>query len=72
MKNLKYYIPGTALILLSILIIAMPEILVALVAATILTAGLVALHVGHIIKKAQKNYNEAIDNYKKAIYLQLT
>ena len=53
MGNLKYYIPGILLILIAIMIVAFPEILVALVAAAIIMAGIGALVVGHVIRKSE-------------------
>ena len=52
MRNLIYYVPGSILILMAIIIVALPEILVALVAASIITAGVGALYVGHMIRKS--------------------
>ena len=52
MRNLKYYLPGSILILLAIIIALVPEILVAIVAASIIMLGVGALHVGHKIRKS--------------------
>ena len=51
MKNLKYYIPGTLLIIMALLIVAVPEILVAFVAGLFIMAGIGALLAGHRAKK---------------------
>ncbi len=51
MKNIKYYIPGILLILLALLITAMPEIIVALMAAFIIMAGIFVLYLGHQMRK---------------------
>ena len=53
MRNFRYYIPGTLLILMAILIVAVPEILVAFVAASIIMVGIGALIIGHTIRKSQ-------------------
>jgi len=53
MGNLKYYIPGIVLILIAVMIVAFPEILVALVAAAIIMAGVSALAVGHMMRKSE-------------------
>ena len=53
MRNIKYYIPGSVLILIAIMIVAVPQILVAFVAASIIMAGIGALYVGHIIRKSE-------------------
>ena len=50
MRSLKYYLPGILLILGAFVIVAFPEILVAMVAATIIFAGLGALYLGHMAK----------------------
>jgi hypothetical protein len=60
MRNLKYYIPGSMLILIAVVIVAVPEILVALVAGSIIMAGVGALYIGHIMRKSEiefKNVN---------------
>ena len=52
MRNLKYYVPGSILILLAIIIALVPEILVAIVAASMIMLGVGALHIGHMIRKS--------------------
>jgi len=58
MGNLKYYTPGILLILIAIMIVAFPEILVALVAAAIIMAGVGALAVGHMIRKSEMGFGK--------------
>jgi len=53
MRNIKYYIPGSVLILIAIMVVAVPKILVAFVAASIIMAGIGALYVGHMIRKSE-------------------
>jgi hypothetical protein len=53
MGSLKYYVPGIMLILMAIMIVAFPEILVALVAASIIMAGIGALCIGHMFRKTE-------------------
>ena len=53
MRNFRYYTPGIILILIAILILAVPEILVAFVASLIVMAGIGALYVGHMIRKSR-------------------
>jgi len=53
MRNIKYYIPGSILILIAIVIIAVPQILVAFLAASIIMAGVGALCIGHIMRKSE-------------------
>lgn len=45
MRNLTYYIPGIALIAAAVFIVAVPEILVALVASLVLMSGVAALYI---------------------------
>jgi len=52
MRNLKYYLPGGILILIAIMIVAVPEILLAFVAASIILAGIGALYIGHHIRRS--------------------
>jgi hypothetical protein len=41
------------LILIAVVIVAIPEILVALVAGSIIMAGVGALYIGHIMRKSE-------------------
>ena len=51
MTAIKYYFPGITLIALAVIIVAFPEVLIAMIAATIIFAGAVALYIGHMIRK---------------------
>ena len=51
MKDIKYYFPGISLIAVAIIIVAFPQILIALIGATIIFAGLAALYIGHMVRK---------------------
>ncbi|MDY6825454.1 MAG: hypothetical protein SWH68_16905 [Thermodesulfobacteriota bacterium] len=55
---MKYYIPGILLIFASIVIIAFPQILVALIAALVFMAGITALGIGNMVK----NYEQELRN----------
>ena len=57
MVNLKYYFPGSILIFIAILIVAVPEILIAFVAASMTMLGIGALYIGHLIKKSEKEWH---------------
>jgi len=56
MQNLRYYVPGSILIILAIIIVAVPEILVAFVAASVIMVGIGALYIGHMIRKSEIEY----------------
>ena len=51
MKNIKYYIPGISLIAVAIIIVAFPQILIAMIAATVICLGFLALYIGHMVRK---------------------
>ncbi len=51
MANLKYYFPGISLIIMAIIIVVFPQILVAMIAATILLAGVASLYIGHKMRR---------------------
>jgi hypothetical protein len=51
MKDMRYYFPGISLITVAIIIVAFPQILIALIGATIICAGILALYIGHIVRK---------------------
>jgi len=53
MWKLKYYFPGSILILIAILIVAVPEIIVGFVAASIIMVGIGMLYIGHMIRKSE-------------------
>ena len=53
MVNFRYYFPGITLILIAIAIIAVPEILVAFIAAAIIMAGIALLYIGHMVRKSE-------------------
>jgi hypothetical protein len=53
MDTIRYYVPGILLILMAILIVAMPEILVAIIASIIIMAGIGLLYLGHKMRKSE-------------------
>jgi hypothetical protein len=53
METIRYYMPGVILILIALMIVAVPEILVAFVAAMIIMAGIGALLIGHKMRKSE-------------------
>jgi len=58
MGHVKYYFPGSLLILIAIMIMAVPEILVVFLAASILMAGIGALYIGHMIRKSEIEFRD--------------
>jgi hypothetical protein len=56
MNGIRYYLPGIILIMMAFLIMAVPEILVAFVAAVIIIAGAGALYAGHMMRKSEKDF----------------
>ncbi len=54
-----YYIPGLTLIAAALLIIAFPQILVALVAGLVFMAGVAALWMGNAMRNMQKRGMQA-------------
>lgn len=61
MSRMTYYFPGAILIFLAILIVAFPEILVAIIAAAILLTGLGVLYAGHVMSKSKPEFNQKDD-----------
>jgi hypothetical protein len=59
MKELKYYVPGGLIIIFSILIVAFPEILVALIAGFVLMMGVIALFLGHMMSRSELRIRQA-------------
>ena len=58
MDKIKYYLPGIILILIAIMIIAVPEILIAFIASIIIIAGITALYIGHRIRKSEAEFRD--------------
>ncbi|MDY7037527.1 MAG: hypothetical protein SV375_15360 [Thermodesulfobacteriota bacterium] len=56
MTTIRYYIPGIILILIAIMILAVPEILLAFIASIIIMAGIGALYIGHRIRKSENDF----------------
>ena len=58
MKTLRFYMPGAFLISIALVIVIVPQILVAFIAALLVMAGIGALQLGHILRKsAQQDVN---------------
>ena len=58
MQGLKYYLPGSILIVIAMIIVAVPEILVLLIGASIIMAGIATLYIGHRIRKSEIEYRD--------------
>ena len=58
MQTWRYYLPGIILILIALLIMAIPEILIAFVATLIIMAGIGALYVGHNMRKSAEEFRD--------------
>ena len=56
MAKIKYYLPGTTLILSGILIVMFPEILIALFASMVIMTGIGALFVGKRLSESEQNF----------------
>ena len=61
MTNFRYYFPGISLILIALAIIAVPEILVAFIAAAIILAGIAVLYIGHMARKSEMEMRDSDD-----------
>ena len=59
MRDLRYYLPGSILIIIAIMIIAIPQIFVAFVAALIIMVGIGALYIGHMIRKSEIEFRNS-------------
>ena len=59
MNTLRYYLPGIILILIAIMVVALPEVIVAFVASIIIIAGIGALYIGHKIRKSEIEFRRS-------------
>ena len=62
MADIKYYFPGITLIAIAVVIVAFPEVLIAMIAATIIFAGITALYIGHKMRKGIDELEYAINS----------
>ena len=58
MQSIRYYGPGIILISIAIMIVAVPEILVAFAASIIIMAGIGALYIGHKMRKSEIEFRD--------------
>lgn len=58
MANLKYYIPGVLMIMMGILILAVPQVLVVFVAASVLLLGSSLLYLGHVARESDSEWTD--------------
>lgn len=63
MRSLRYYMPGGLVIVAGLLILAFPEILVAIVAALIMLVGTFGLYIGHRIRLADEEIKDPKGGY---------
>ena len=56
MNSFRYYLPGFILILIAIIIVAVPEILIAFLSTLIIITGIGALYIGHMIRKSETGF----------------
>ncbi len=61
MTSFRYYFPGISLILIAVAIIAVPEILVAFIAAAIIMGGIALLYIGHMARKSEMEIQDSDD-----------
>ena len=61
MASFRYYFPGISLILIAVAIIAVPEILVAFIAAAIIMGGIALLCIGHMARKSEMEMRDSDD-----------
>ena len=66
MTLLRFYLPGIVLILTAILILAFPEILVAMLSGVIIITGCMALAIGHSIRKSEVKLNKMDRQFQSA------
>ena len=64
MQHIKYYLPGVSLILMAFFIIAVPEILVAMVSVFIMTMGALVLYIGHVMRKSETELRRMDGRYR--------
>ncbi len=50
-NNSRYYLPGILMIAISLLIIAVPEVLAVLVASLLCMFGIISLYFGHMLRQ---------------------
>ena len=69
MGTVRYYMPGIIMILIAIIIVAVPEILVAFLASIIIMAGIGALIIGHKIRKSEVQFRHVDERFSDEDFL---
>lgn len=67
LHKLSYYVPGTGMILLGVLVVAFPALLVALVAAVLIVIGIGALYAAHHVRKLHEELGKFDDPFFSGI-----
>ena len=68
MQTWRYYAPGIILILIALLIMAVPEILIAFIASLVIMAGIEALYVGRNMRKSTDGFRKMDGGFYKDDY----
>ena len=63
MNSFRYYLPGFILILIAIIIVAVPEILIAFLSTLIIITGIGALYIGHMIRKSDTGFRNGENSF---------
>ena len=69
MKTLRFYMPGILLILIALVIVMVPEVLIAFTAALISMIGIGLLRLGHIIKTSGYDTFDSDDWFRRDDFL---
>ena len=62
MAKIKYYLPGSLLILSGIFIVVFPEILIALFASIVIIAGIAVLYIGKRLSESEQDSANILRN----------
>ncbi len=68
LRKMGYYAPGSGLVLLGLLIVVFPELLVALVAATLIMLGIGALYAAHQLRKLHQEFGKFDDAFFSGVF----
>jgi hypothetical protein len=68
MRYIKFYLPGVSLILTAVLILIVPEILIAMISLLIMMMGIFALCIGHSLQKSELELNRMDGQFRSSVW----
>lgn len=68
MQHIKFYLPGISLILIAFLIIAVPEILIAMISLLFMSMGIFVICIGHSLRKSEIELKRMNEQFRTSVW----